>query len=56
MEAVNTIITAIVHNRPVAEMTYVALVAIGNMNDGPGINVIVLGDAIAPAAETYRLP
>lgn len=56
MKAINTLVAAMAHNRPVAEMAYVAVVAICDLDDGPGIDVIIRSDAIAPAAKTHRLP
>ncbi|KAJ2984856.1 hypothetical protein NUW58_g5842 [Xylaria curta] len=51
-----TIIAAVVHNGPVAELAYVAFIAVCDLDDGPRVDMIIYRDAIAPAAETYRLP
>ncbi|KAK5625312.1 hypothetical protein RRF57_001028 [Xylaria bambusicola] len=56
MEAVDAIIAAVIHNRPITKMTYVAIVAIRNLDDRPWVDVIIHGDAITPAAKTYRSP
>lgn len=56
MKAIDAVIAAMAHDRPVAEMAYVTVVAICSLDDGPGIDVIIYGDAIAPAAEAHRLP
>jgi hypothetical protein len=56
METVGTIVVAVTYNRPVAEMAYVALIAVRDLDDGPRVDVVIYSDTLTPTAETYRLP
>ncbi|KAJ3572943.1 hypothetical protein NPX13_g4874 [Xylaria arbuscula] len=56
MEAADSLIMTIVHDGPITEMTYVAVVAVRDLDNRPWIDVIINSDPIAPAAKTNRSP